>query len=418
MKVNLSVLNKKILVDLKTVGAQAQRLGCRAYLVGGVVRDLLLNKASSDWDIVVEGSAISLAKVLAKDRKSRLTVYEQFGTATLEFANGIVMDFATARSEHYPHPGSLPIVKLGLLKDDLFRRDFTINALAVVLNPENWGQLKDFYGGYDDLKNQKIRVLHEQSFVDDPTRILRAARFAGRFGFKVESKTLRLLKTAIAGQAPMTVKAPRYFAEFRKIFFEQNPGVCFRQLSGWQALDFIESAFQPDWKFLARIANGVLKLRKDFFFSAKDWSGVYFLAFWAQLDEERIKQFAKIFHFTRLETLRLTGMITIPAICNQLNMPQMSPSAIYEVLDPVDLEIIYFIRLTTSVSIIARRIDRFLKKWRLVGLQITGEDLKGLGFKPGRQLGAVLHVVLLNKIDGKIRTHQDEMALANSLYFS
>ncbi|MCB9757617.1 MAG: CCA tRNA nucleotidyltransferase [Candidatus Omnitrophica bacterium] len=417
MKVNLSRLNKKIYIDLKTVGVQAQCLGFRAYLVGGVVRDLLLNKTSSDWDIVVEGCAIKLAKTLANKNNSRLTVYEQFGTATLEFVNGIVMDFSTARSEHYPQPGSLPIVKSGLLENDLFRRDFTINALAVALNPQTWGRLQDFYGGYDDLKNRKIRVLHKQSFVDDPTRILRAARFAARFGFKVETKTLRLLKAAIIGQAPMTVKAPRYYAEFRKLFFEKNPGVCLRQLANWQGLGFIAPDFQPDWKSLARIAKGVLRLRKDPFFFAKDWSGVYFLAFWAQLDGQRIKQCAKTFHFTRLEILRLSGMVEIPRICNQLIIPRMSPSAVYEVLDPVDLEIIYFIRLTTSVSMIARRIDQFLKKSRLVDLQITGKDLKGLGFKPGRELGAVLHVVLLNKIDGKVETHQDEMVLAKSLHF-
>lgn len=418
MKVNLSGLNKKVLVDLKAIGVKAQCLGCRAYLVGGVVRDLLLNKVSFDWDIVVEGSAISLAKVLAKDRKSRLTVYEQFGTATIEFANGIVMDFTTARSEHYPHPGSLPIVKSGLLKDDLFRRDFTINALAVALNPESWGHLQDFYGGYDDLKSKKIRVLHEHSFVDDPTRILRAARFAARLKFKIEAKTLCLLKSAIVGQASMTVKAPRYFAEFRKIFSEDNPSVCFRQLARWQGLDFISSGFEPSWKPLLSIVKSVLKLRKDPFFSGKDWAGVYFLAFWSQLDKPRIKHFAKTFHFTRLEILRLYEMLEISAICNQLKTPGLSPSAIYEVLDPVDLEIIYFIRSTTSVSMIARRVNQFLKKWRLVSLQVTGEDLKGLGLKPGRQLGVVLHVLLLSKIDGKIKNHQDEMVLARSLYFS
>lgn len=418
MKVNLSGLNKKILIDLKAVGVQAQSLGCRAYLVGGVVRDLLLNKSSFDCDIVVEGCAIALAKALAKDRKSRLTIYEQFGTATIEFANGIVMDFATARNEHYSHPGSLPIVKPGLLKYDFFRRDFTINALAVALNPKDWGHLQDFYGGYDDLKNKKIRVLHEHSFVDDPTRILRAARFAVRLGFKVEARTLRLLKAAIDGQAPLTVKAPRYFAEFRKIFFEENPGKCFRRLADWQGLDFIEPDFQPDWKSLARITNGVVRLKKDPFFSAKDWSGVYFLAFWAQLDGPKIKHFGKIFHLTRLEMLRLSGMVEISAICNQLNRAKVSPSAVYEVLDPVDLEIIYFIRLTTSVSMITRRIDQFLKKSRLVDLAITGEDLTDLGFKTGKQLGAVLHVLLLNKIDGKIKTRQDEMILAKGLHFS
>jgi tRNA nucleotidyltransferase (CCA-adding enzyme) len=415
MKIELGGLDSRILTDLKSVGHKAQQLGFKAYLVGGVVRDLLLGQKSLDWDIVVEGEAIVLAKAFVLGIETRLVAHAQFGTATLNFADGNVMDLVSARSEHYPHPGALPVVKKGILREDLFRRDFTINALAVSLNPDSFGELQDFYGGYDDLKNKKIRVLHEKSFVDDPTRILRALRFASRFDFKLEAKTLQFLKDALAVQAPLTVKAPRYFAEFRKIFSEKCPLVCLKRLAHLGALDFITPGFVADWKLLLRLQKRVRLLEKTDFYFAKDWSGVFLLAFFARASQDQMKHYVKNFHLTKEERLRLFSLDEIPSIVRQLKVSDLAASDIYEILDPLELEIIYFIRMTTSVNMVGLRAQKFLQKWRMVSLEITGEDLKKLGVLPGRQMGALLRRVLLEKIDGKIKNHKDEIIFAKRL---
>ncbi len=417
MNIDLSILGSKIFTDLKVLGAKAERLGFSAYLVGGGVRDLLLKQKSFDLDIVVEGDAISLAKALVHGFESRLVTYPQFGTATVTFPNGVVLDLASARSEHYSHPGVLPVVKKGSLKEDLFRRDFTINALAVSLNPDCFGQLRDFYGGYGDLKNKKVRILHSKSFIDDPTRILRALRFVSRFNFQLEANTLQLLKDALAKNTPAAVKAPRYFAEFRKIFSEKSPVKCLKRLAVLHGLDFIALDFHPDWKTLTCVEKCISELKKQKFYSLKDWSGVFLLAFFSSLTSLQIKHFAKQFHLTKEEILSLSSLEEITSITDQLKVPYLVASDIYEILDPVDLEIIYFIRARTSVNMVASRIDHFLKKWRLVTLQITGKDLKTLGLAPGRQMGALLHILLLYKIDGRIKNHSDELALAKRLIF-
>ncbi len=415
MKIELGSLDSRILTDLKFVGHKAQHLGFKAYLVGGVVRDLLLGQRSLDWDIVVEGEAIVLAKALVLGVETRLVAHAQFGTATLNFPDGNVMDLVSARSEHYPHPGALPVVKKGTLKEDLFRRDFTINALAVSLSPDSFGELQDFYGGYEDLRNKKIRVLHEKSFVDDPTRILRALRFASRFNFKLEAKTLQFLKDALAVQAPSTVKAPRYFAEFRKIFSEKSPLACLKRLAHLGALDFVAPGFVVDWKLFLRLEKRVRLLEKTDFYSSKDWSGIFLLAFFAHAGEEKLKHYVKHFHLTKEERLRLFSLGEIPAIVSQLKVLDLAASDIYEILDPLELEIIYFIRMTTSVNMVGLRAQKFLQKWRMVSLEITGEDLKKLGVLPGRQMGALLRRVLLEKIDGKIKNHKDEIIFAKRL---
>jgi tRNA nucleotidyltransferase (CCA-adding enzyme) len=418
MKINLEVLDKKIYADLKMIGRQAESLGFTAYLVGGVVRDILLKLPSADWDIVVEGDAIELAGLIAGAAKAKLTTYEKFGTATVVLSNGDTFDFATARSEHYPQPGALPVVKAGSIKEDLFRRDFTINALAVVLNPQGFGELQDFYGGLVDLQNGNIHVLHYKSFLDDPTRILRAVRFESRLDFKLGKETQRLLKTAIADRAYLAVKPPRYFAEFRKIFSEKNPAVALKRLAALGGLNFVQPRFVLPAKTLLKINKTVPALRKKDFLKSYDWSVVYFIAFFSQQAIEQIGELAKHFHLTGKELIILKGLQDAVDIQAKLRGARLKPSQIYELLDPVELEIICFIRAVTSVNIVASRIDDFLQKWRLVSLDVTGEDLKNLGFKPGRDMGILLHTLVLRKIDGELKTRKDEIELAKRLGFN
>ena len=215
---------------IEIIGKTADKLEVSAYIVGGPVRDKLLGISNSDLDFVVEGDGIKFAGVLNKKLKGKLTTYKAFGTATIEL-KGNRIDVVTSRKETYKYPAAYPTVKPGNIKDDLFRRDFTINAMAIGLNKKNSGKLTDFYGGQKDLKKGIIRVLHDKSFMDDPTRIFRAIRFSVRFGFKIEPHTKKLIKEAVSGGFLGEVNAGRIRKEIELFLKEKNPKKCLETFS-------------------------------------------------------------------------------------------------------------------------------------------------------------------------------------------
>jgi tRNA nucleotidyltransferase (CCA-adding enzyme) len=230
MKTSFENTSKDIQDLLALVGREADAAGVRAFLVGGVVRDLFLKRASVDVDVVVEGDGHAFARRLAGVFGVEPLLHQQFKTAVLKLPQGGVLDVVTARFETYSRPGALPVVEQAGISADLFRRDFSVNAIAVSLNADRLGEVEDSCGGMGDIEKKIIRVMHDQSFLDDPTRILRAVRYAARFGFKIEPHTLLLMKEAIASSALSTVTPVRYFHEFRRIFFEKDPLVALNTL--------------------------------------------------------------------------------------------------------------------------------------------------------------------------------------------
>ena len=185
------------LAPVLDAAAGAVRAGERVYLVGGTVRDILLGVPSLDVDVVVEGDAVAVAGRLAEALGGSLTAHGRFGTAVVDRGDGSHVDVVTARRETYPEPAALPVVEPGTIEDDLRRRDFTVNALAASLAPDGFGALVDPCGGRADLAAGTIRVLHERSFVDDPTRIVRAVRYESRFGFRMDAATETLARAAV-----------------------------------------------------------------------------------------------------------------------------------------------------------------------------------------------------------------------------
>ena len=194
MKINLAKkFPKRIFSIIKLVGKAADREGVPVYLVGGPVRDTFLNVQNCDMDFVVEGNGIEFAGILNKALKGSLKKHQAFLTATIVYKD-LRIDVVTARSESYERPASYPDVVPGTIKEDLFRRDFTINAMAIAINKKDFGRLVDFYNGFKDLKKGVIRVMHDKSFIDDPTRIFRAVRFSASLGFRIEPHTRRLIR--------------------------------------------------------------------------------------------------------------------------------------------------------------------------------------------------------------------------------
>ena len=221
---------------LKTIGMLSGKNGVNSYLVGGTVRDFLLGKKNLDLDIAVEGDTSSLVKLCAKAFKGRVTAYPEFGTFILKLSNNRHIDFATARTETYSKPGALPKVRFSSLREDLHRRDFTVNAMAVSLNGKKAGMLIDYYGGKKDLEKRTLKVIHKNSFKDDPTRILRLARFAGR-GYKIERNTL-LLALKSAGYVKK-VSFERLREELLAILKERNPCPALRLISEWGIYGYV-----------------------------------------------------------------------------------------------------------------------------------------------------------------------------------
>lgn len=224
------VLPKKVLDILLLAGSIGDSMCIKVFCVGGFVRDALLHYHNLDIDIVVEGNGMEFAKELSSLLKGTLVLYRRFGTATVATRDNFKIDIATARIEHYEFPGALPMVSFSSIKDDLQRRDFTINAMSFSLNKVPWSRLLDPFNGKRDLEKGIIRVLHNKSFIDDPTRIYRAVRFEQRYDFVICDETERLIKEAIELGALNKVSEYRIKKEKALVQAEKNPSKVFDRL--------------------------------------------------------------------------------------------------------------------------------------------------------------------------------------------
>jgi tRNA nucleotidyltransferase (CCA-adding enzyme) len=225
---------------LQQVRRAADRAQVPVYLVGGPVRDLLMQRACADLDVAVEGDALALAKNLAQETSAKVVFHPRFGTANLTWDNGARLDLAMTRTETYAQPAALPEVTSAGIEDDLRRRDFSINALAMRLNIRKRGEILDFFNGRADLKQKRIRILHAQSFIDDPTRILRAVRFEQRLGFKLETQTQRRLAQAVAQGLLAKLSPARIKHEWRLVLQESDPQAVIRRLEKLRVLAEIQ----------------------------------------------------------------------------------------------------------------------------------------------------------------------------------
>ncbi|MDD5435872.1 MAG: CBS domain-containing protein, partial [Nitrospira sp.] len=232
---------EKILED---IGNTADNLGVAAYAVGGFVRDMLLRVENFDIDIVIEGNGIAFAENYAASVSGRVRSHQRFGTAVIIFPDGFKIDVATARTEYYEYPTALPVVELSSIKKDLYRRDFTINTLAIKLNKKDFGCLFDFFGGQRDIKEKTIRILHNMSFIEDPTRIYRAIRFEQRFGFRIARHTQNLIHGATRIDLFHRLSGRRLFTELFLLLCEEDPVKPVSRLAEFDLFRFIHPSLQ------------------------------------------------------------------------------------------------------------------------------------------------------------------------------
>jgi len=377
------------------------------YLVGGVVRDLLLGYPNFDLDLVVEGDAVKLAQQVAETSQAKLLAHHRFGTAKLKYEN-FTLDLATARKETYAKPGALPAVTPGTLEDDLIRRDFSINAMAISLAANDYGELVDPHQGKSDLEHRLIRILHPGSFSDDATRILRAVRYEQRLGFEFEAQTVQLLKRDI----PMldTISGDRIRHELELIFEEKQPEFVVKRLAELGVLQRISPFLKKGDGWIAEKFDRARRLKKP-----AQLPSLYFCLLIYSSSERGIEQFlarlnisAKLSRAMR-DTLRLKTRLPL------LDKSSLKPSEIYYLLREYEPVAIQANAIASDSSMVHRHLQLFLTKLRYVRTSLNGEELKRLGISAGPEMGQVLQVLHKAKLDGEVRTKADEKKLALSL---
>jgi len=411
----LKNLKREFLGIIKMIGIEADKRNQRAYIVGGIVRDVFLRRDTGDIDIVTEKNAIVLAKSFARRKKAKIVSHTRFGTATVKIHSNMWVDFALTRKEKYSSPGALPVVSPGTLKEDLVRRDFTINTLALNINRDHFGHLIDVFSGKEDIKKGRVRVLHDKSFIDDPTRILRAVRFEQRFNFKIEPKTLRLLKNALKKNAPSSVKSERYFAEFKKILCEDAPEKSLVRLNKLGVLKFLGCRSRLNTRLLKDVAKGIKALKKKKYGQLDEWWVIYFMVLMSGESLSGTERILCKFNLKKNDRKKILQLQEVDVNVRKLSKKNLSASEVFQILDSLDSQSILFLWLKTKKSIIRRRIDKFFLKSRYVQLSINGNDIKNMGNLTGQQVGKVLRVLLYKEIDGLLKNKRDELKAAKKL---
>jgi len=385
-------------------GEVAEQQGQHLYLVGGVVRDLMLGQANLDLDLVVEGNAIDLARQLGKlNDQCQVTTHPQFQTANLQWSRWRV-DLTTARAESYAHPGALPTVQPGSIKDDLCRRDFTINAMAADLSPDRYGALLDYYGGVKDLQAKVIRVLHEKSFTDDATRILRGIRYEQRLSFRIEPDTLELLKrdTSLLD----TISGDRIRHELELILDEACPEKALGRAAELGVLPKIHLSLKGnDW--LKQKFEQARRLTAPNLPSV----GLYLALCAYHLTGEEVEQLISHLRLPKTLAVTLRDSVAVRGKIKTLADAKIKPSLIYRRLDGYSLLALMTNLIASDDNTTRQHIQQFLSKLRHVKPVLTGNDLQAMGIASGPAIKEVLWLLQAARLDRQATTKRDEEQL-------
>jgi tRNA nucleotidyltransferase (CCA-adding enzyme) len=376
------------------------------YLVGGAVRDLISGVEPLDLDVVVDGELASIAALLGTPER----VHDRFETRTISL-DGFTYDLARSRRESYAHPGALPAVEPAGIVEDLTRRDFTVNALALGLSGASRGRLLEAPHGREDLEARRLRVLHDQSFIDDPTRLLRLARYAGRLGFAVEDHTLGLARQAVAARAPDTVSGPRLGTELRLLAEQGDPILGFRTLARLGVDEAIAPGFGIGSEDRAELARRALELLPE---DGKPADLVLAVALLDVPEAGRASLLDRL-AFPAARRDRIVAAATrAPALSPLLGAPA-APSQLAAAVGSGPPELVALAGAlgaavgAPSAEAAARR---WLDELRHVRLEIDGDDLLAAGVAPGPAVGAGLAAARAAKLDGRAGGREAELAAA------
>lgn len=394
---------------LKLSGEIAVEIGMSAYLVGGSVRDLLLGKENLDIDIVIEGDGIAFARTMGERLQAKVRTHQRFGTAQI-IAPEFKVDIATARTEYYESPAALPTVETSSIKKDLYRRDFTINTLAIRLNSREFGLLIDFFGGQRDLREKTIRVLHNLSFIEDPTRAFRAIRFAERFGFKLSKHTEQLIKSAVTLNLFEKLSGSRLYDELVIAFDETNPVRILKRLSDFGLLRIIHQGLIFNEKLEGTLSAmyETISWYNLLFLDEKVEAGIlYLMALLSDLtDSGRKEALERLSTPPKIKEVILKSISESAEILKRL--PLQDPAEIYHLLIHIDIAIILFSTAITKDIRKKKELSLFLVELRKVRPLLRGDDLQKLGILPGPRYAAIFTALLDEKLRGRLKTGEEE----------
>ena len=399
---------------LKEFGEIAESIGMHAYLVGGVVRDCLLRRDNLDIDIVVEGDGLEFAQKICERYEARKRSHERFGTARVIFPDGFRIDVATARLEYYEKPASLPNVEWSSLKLDLYRRDFTMNTLAIRLGPARFGELVDFFGGEKDIKDKVIRIIQNLSFIEDPTRIYRALRFSERFGFSLGPQTRTLMQNAIQMGLPEQLNGRRLLGELKLILKEERPKEILERM---QELDLLR-IIHPDLVLNKRVRTILENARQvsawfRFLYLDVPWEEWLFnlLCLIALLDDQAVETVRKRLSIVGKKTthvLRAKGEGENVLKQIAVGPSALNPGQLYHWLYPLPIEVLLFLMSKTSREKARKAISLYITKLRSVRVSVTGKDLAEMGYQPGPQYREILENVMDARLNGLVTDRDTE----------
>ena len=406
----MDTLPESLYAFLIMAGGVADDFGYGAYIVGGCVRDILRREENLDIDIVIEGDGIAFAKKLGEKLGAKVTVHQTFGTAVVK-KDDFKLDVATARTEYYESPAALPKVETSSLKRDLYRRDFTINTLAIKINRKDFGHLVDFFGGQRDLKDKVIRVLHNLSFVEDPTRAFRAIRFSERFGFKLTKHTENLIKLAVRMNIFDKLAGTRLYDELALMFNETDPIKSLKRLGDYDLPKVIHPklAFTPELEAIMQYVHDVISWFDLLFLEEKYDKGLlYILALLHGLNrDEREAALSRLAVSDKIRDFILRVFQAAQKISR--NIIPGNPVMIYHLLAECEIEALLFSMAVLQDNEKKKAISHFLLELRTVKPLIKGADLKAFGVPPGPLYSKIFTEVLNEKLLKRLPAKNDEI---------
>ena len=405
--------------QLKLLRIVAEAVGTHQmplYLVGGFVRDMLLRIPATDFDLVVEGDAIALVRELAAQYGGRVTAHVRFGTAQwfLPDSDGHALDFISTRSETYKNHGDLPSVKPSRLTDDLARRDFTINTLAVRIDGEHWGELRNDLDGLNDLERGLVRVLHSQSFLDDPTRLFRAVRYEQRYGFQIAPETLILIPPARHLIASLSAERLRH--ELDLILEEDQAVAMLNRLAELDLLQPVHQALAWDDKKRERLINGLRQARDYHIKAVPILAGKSFLKWHFWLLDLALTDINSIEQRLHFQAHLLESLLAASSLFADLPiLTKMKASQWVNRLEKLSLTAVYAVFLSVPDGQSRQDLHNYLETWRHVKPKTNGNELKKRGLLPGPRYKQILFRLRQAWLDGEVKTESDELKLLDKL---
>jgi tRNA nucleotidyltransferase (CCA-adding enzyme) len=418
-------LSRDVIQLLQAIGEVAKKLDCNAFAVGGFVRDLLLKKTNLDLDIVVEGDGIEFAKALALHLGGRYRTHERFKTAMVLLPNGRKIDIATARLEYYEYPAAMPTVELSSIKLDLSRRDFTINAMAIHLNPDHFGTLIDFFNSQNDLKQKSIKVLHNLSFVEDPSRIFRAVRFEKRMEFEIAPHTKRLIGNAVNMKLFGKSNDSRFLSELKIILSEENPLPAILRLGEFDLFQFLWPDLKPHYKIDRRFLHVLTQAQMAISWfrllyleeSCENWI-VYLLAIMSRSSRNELAAFCRRFDETaKITEFLLAQKDLADQAANQLaRESHLKNSRIVTIFEEVSIEGLLYIMAIARKNHVKKAVSLYVTTLQHVEPSLTGNDLIKMGYHPGPQFKKILSFLKNNRLDNQVSDKKGELALLRRFF--